>query len=50
MKIAVVSEHAGPPAAPGGADASGQNVHVAASADHLAGRRALPARILAHRT
>ncbi|MEE2033068.1 glycosyltransferase [Rhodococcus chondri] len=29
MKIAMVSEHASPLAAPGGADAGGQNVHVA---------------------
>ena len=30
MKIAMVSEHASPLATVGGADAGGQNVHVAA--------------------
>ncbi|WP_125777924.1 glycosyltransferase [Antribacter gilvus] len=36
MKIAMVSEHASPLAALGGADAGGQNVHVAELARHLA--------------
>jgi glycosyltransferase involved in cell wall biosynthesis len=35
MKIALVSEHASPLAVLGEADAGGQNVHVAALADHL---------------
>ncbi|MCW2767993.1 MAG: hypothetical protein JWO11_3952 [Nocardioides sp.] len=38
MKIALVSEHADPLAALGGADAGGQNVHVAALAAGLARR------------
>jgi glycosyltransferase involved in cell wall biosynthesis len=38
MKIAMVSEHASPLAVLGGADAGGQNVHVAALADHLVRR------------
>ena len=38
MKIAMVSEHASPLAVPGGVDAGGQNVHVAALARTLAGR------------
>jgi D-inositol-3-phosphate glycosyltransferase len=38
MRIALVSEHADPTAALGGADAGGQNVHVAALARALAGR------------
>ena len=38
MKIAMVSEHADPTAAPGGEDAGGQNVHVAALARALAAR------------
>ena len=38
MKIAMVSEHADPTAALGGADAGGQNVHVAALARALAAR------------
>ena len=38
MKIAMVSEHADPTAALGGADAGGQNVHVGALATALAGR------------
>lgn len=38
MKIAMVSEHASPLAALGGEDAGGQNVHVAALADHLSRR------------
>ena len=38
MKIALVSEHASPLAALGDADAGGQNVHVAALADHLTRR------------
>ena len=38
MKIALVSEHASPLAALGGADAGGQNVHVAALAGQLARR------------
>jgi D-inositol-3-phosphate glycosyltransferase len=37
-RIALVSEHASPLAALGGADAGGQNVHVAALAEHLAAR------------
>ncbi|HEY6737651.1 MAG TPA: glycosyltransferase [Actinopolymorphaceae bacterium] len=37
MRIAMVSEHASPLAALGGADAGGQNVHVAALAEALAG-------------
>jgi glycosyltransferase involved in cell wall biosynthesis len=36
MRIALVSEHANPLAALGGADAGGQNVHVAALAEGLA--------------
>lgn len=36
MRIALVSEHASPLAALGGADAGGQNVHVAALASELA--------------
>ena len=36
MRIAMVSEHASPLAALGGADAGGQNVHVAALATQLA--------------
>jgi D-inositol-3-phosphate glycosyltransferase len=38
MRIAMVSEHASPLAALGGADAGGQNVHVAALATALAAR------------
>jgi glycosyltransferase involved in cell wall biosynthesis len=38
MRIAMVSEHADPTAALGGADAGGQNVHVAALARALAAR------------
>ena len=38
MRIAMVSEHADPTAALGGADAGGQNVHVGALAAALAGR------------
>jgi D-inositol-3-phosphate glycosyltransferase len=38
MRIAMVSEHADPIAALGGADAGGQNVHVGALATALAGR------------
>ena len=38
MRIAMVSEHADPTAAPGGEDAGGQNVHVAALAGALAAR------------
>lgn len=38
MKIAMVSEHASPLAVLGGADAGGQNVHVAALAQELARR------------
>jgi type III pantothenate kinase len=38
MRIAMVSEHASPLAALGGVDAGGQNVHVAALAEHLARR------------
>jgi glycosyltransferase involved in cell wall biosynthesis len=38
MKVALVSEHANPLAALGGADAGGQNVHVAALAGGLARR------------
>ncbi|HEY8044716.1 MAG TPA: glycosyltransferase, partial [Streptosporangiaceae bacterium] len=38
MRIAMVSEHADPTAAPGGKDAGGQNVHVAALARALAAR------------
>lgn len=38
MRIAMVSEHASPLAAIGGADAGGQNVHVAALASALAAR------------
>ncbi len=38
MRVALVSEHADPTAALGGADAGGQNVHVAALARALAGR------------
>ena len=37
MRIAMVSEHADPTAAPGGEDAGGQNVHVAALARALGG-------------
>jgi hypothetical protein len=36
VKIAMVSEHAGPLAALGGVDAGGQNVHVAALSSVLA--------------
>ena len=36
MRVELVSEHASPLAALGGADAGGQNVHVAALATHLA--------------
>ncbi|WP_258727039.1 glycosyltransferase [Cellulomonas sp. NS3] len=36
MRIAMVSEHASPLATLGGVDAGGQNVHVAALAEHLA--------------
>ena len=36
MRIAMVSEHANPLAVVGGVDAGGQNVHVAALAEHLA--------------
>src|SRR5205823_1220385 len=38
MRIALVSEHASPLTQPGGVDAGGQNVHVAALAAHLAGQ------------
>jgi D-inositol-3-phosphate glycosyltransferase len=38
MRIAMVSEHASPLAVLGGADAGGQNVHVAALSQALAGR------------
>ncbi|GLY80712.1 glycosyltransferase [Actinoallomurus iriomotensis] len=38
MRIALVSEHASPLAVLGEADAGGQNVHVAALADHLCRR------------
>lgn len=38
MNVAMVSEHASPLAALGGADAGGQNVHVAALSRALAGR------------
>jgi type III pantothenate kinase len=38
LQIAMVSEHASPLAALGGVDAGGQNVHVAALAEHLARR------------
>ncbi|GAA3407635.1 hypothetical protein GCM10018952_01840 [Streptosporangium vulgare] len=38
MKIAMVSEHASPLATVGGADAGGQNVHVAALSLALAER------------
>jgi D-inositol-3-phosphate glycosyltransferase len=38
MRIAMVSEHASPLAVLGEADAGGQNVHVAALADHLCRR------------
>jgi len=38
MNVAMVSEHASPLAAPGGAGAGGQNVHVAALSRALAGR------------
>jgi glycosyltransferase involved in cell wall biosynthesis len=38
MKIALVSEHASPLVAPGDEDSGGQNVHVAALADHLVRR------------
>jgi glycosyltransferase involved in cell wall biosynthesis len=38
MRIAMVSEHASPLAALGGADAGGQNVHVAALAAAMVGR------------
>ena len=37
-RVELVSEHASPLAALGGADAGGQNVHVAALATHLAGQ------------
>ena len=40
MRIAMVSEHASPLAALGGADAGGQNVHVAALAEAVARRGA----------
>jgi D-inositol-3-phosphate glycosyltransferase len=40
MRIAMVSEHASPLAALGGADAGGQNVHVAALAEAMARRGA----------
>src|SRR5690606_4201184 len=36
VRIAMISEHASPLAAVGGEDAGGQNVHVAALAEHLA--------------
>lgn len=36
MKVAMVSEHASPLAPPGGVDAGGQNIHVAALARNLA--------------
>jgi D-inositol-3-phosphate glycosyltransferase len=36
LRVALVSEHASPLAALGGVDAGGQNVHVAALAEHLA--------------
>ena len=38
MRLSLVSEHANPLAALGGADAGGQNVHVAALAAGLARR------------
>jgi D-inositol-3-phosphate glycosyltransferase len=38
MRVAMVSEHASPLAVLGGADAGGQNVHVAAIADSIAAR------------
>ena len=38
MRVAMVSEHASPLAALGGADAGGQNVHVAALSTALARR------------
>lgn len=38
MKIALISEHASPLAAPGGVDSGGQNVYVAQIASHLARR------------
>jgi len=38
MKIAMISEHASPLATLGGVDAGGQNVHVAALAQHLVAR------------
>jgi D-inositol-3-phosphate glycosyltransferase len=38
MRISMVSEHASPLAALGGVDAGGQNVHVAALSEALAGR------------
>jgi glycosyltransferase involved in cell wall biosynthesis len=38
MRIALVSEHASPLSAVGSVDAGGQNVHVAALAEHLAAR------------
>ena len=38
MRIAMISEHASPLAVLGGADAGGQNVHVAALSTHLAQR------------
>jgi D-inositol-3-phosphate glycosyltransferase len=38
MRVAMVSEHANPLAAVGGVDAGGQNVHVAALAEHLVRR------------
>src|SRR5688572_29680461 len=38
MRVAMVSEHASPLAAVGGADAGGQNIHVAALATALARR------------
>jgi hypothetical protein len=40
MRIAMVSEHASPLAALGGADSGGQNVHVAALAEAMARRGA----------
>ncbi|HWC21760.1 MAG TPA: glycosyltransferase [Flexivirga sp.] len=38
MRVALISEHASPLAILGGVDAGGQNVHVAALAQHLAAR------------
>ena len=37
LRVEIVSEHASPLASVGGADAGGQNVHVAELAAHLAG-------------